>query len=144
MTVSETMTRNVTCCGPDATLREAARMMVEHDCGSLPVTANADGSGRLIGMITDRDMVVRCIAHGMDGNNTTVGQCMSADVVCARPEMSLEECEQMMAVHQVRRIPVCDESGSCIGMVAQADVALSAPSQQIATVLRQLSKPGIA
>lgn len=143
MTVSEAMTRNVTCCGPDATLREAARMMVEHDCGSLPVTENADGSGRLIGMITDRDMVVRCIAHGMDASSTNVGQCMSADIVCCNPDMSLEECEHMMAIHQVRRIPVCDESGACIGMVAQADIALTAPSQQVATVLRQLSKPTI-
>ncbi|MGV3614589.1 MAG: CBS domain-containing protein [Fimbriimonas sp.] len=144
MNVSEIMTRDVTCCGRDTTLREAARMMVEHDCGSLPVAENRDGSGRIVGMITDRDMAVRCIAHGMDPNTTQVGQCMSADPVCARPEMSLEECERMMSQHQVRRIPVCGADGSCVGMVAQADLALSAPGQEVAMVLRDLSKPAMA
>jgi CBS domain-containing protein len=144
MTVSEIMTTNVACCGPDMTLRDAARMMVEHDCGCLPVTENADATGRIVGVVTDRDMAVRSIAHGMDPNSTLVSQCMTADPSCARPEMSLEECERMMSAHQVRRIPVCGADGSCVGMVAQADLALSAPGQEVANVLRNLSKPAMA
>ena len=141
MNVSEIMTTGVMCCGMDTTIRDAARMMAEHDCGCLPITENSDGSGRVVGVITDRDMAVRCIAHGMDPNTTLVSHGMTADPMCARPDMSLEECERMMAEQQVRRIPVCGADGSCIGMVSQADVALSAPGQDVANVVRNISRP---
>jgi len=119
-------------------------MMVTHDCGCLPVTENSDGTGRLIGVITDRDICCRGVATGMDPASGMVGQCMSTDPACAQVDMSMEECERMMQAHQVRRIPVVGADGSCIGMISQADIALSAANNDVANVVRRISQPTTA
>lgn len=144
MNVEQMMTGNVACCGQDTTLRDCAQLMVKNDCGCIPVTENADGTGRVVGVITDRDIACRAVANGMDPNSTMVGQCMTAQPMTVRPGMSLSEAERIMREMQVRRIPVVGEDGSCMGMVAQADIAMAAPSEELATMVKGVSRPYMA
>jgi CBS domain-containing protein len=105
MKVSNVMTREVETIRPDQTAREAASFMLSSDAGSIPVTEE----GRLIGMITDRDIAVRGVAHG-HGPDTPVRELMTSGVVCARLDDDIEEVAMRMAEAQVRRLPVLDEN----------------------------------
>lgn len=131
------MTENPTCCAPDTSLQEVAKMMVEKDCGCIPVV---DENSKPIGMITDRDITVRTIAKGKNPLDLTAGKVMTADVYTVKPETSIEECCRLMEEKQVRRIAVVDDEGICCGMVAQADVACFASRKQTAEVVQQVSK----
>src|SRR6266508_3576490 len=108
-------------------LAEAAQLMKSEDVGSLPVVDD----GRLVAMLTDRDIVVRALAEGVDANATVVGDIASREPVTVGPEQALDEALAVMARHQVRRLPV----------VAQADVAQQAKSKQAGEVLEEISKP---
>ena len=141
MQVREIMTQDVACCTPDTALTEVARMMVECDCGAIPVVERKDGRKKLVGMVTDRDIVCRTLAEGKNPVDLTAGVCMSQGVVTARPEESVEECCQKMEEHQVRRILVTDENDECCGIVAQADIAQQAPEHETAEVVKDVSKP---
>jgi CBS domain-containing protein len=131
------MTENPTCCTPDTSLREVAKMMVETDCGCIPVI---DENAKPIGMITDRDITVRTVAEGKNPLDLTVGKVMTSDVYTVTPETSIEECCRLMEQKQVRRIAVVDSKGTCCGMVAQADVAHYASRKQTAEVVQHVSK----
>jgi CBS domain-containing protein len=144
MNVEQIMTSGVACCGRDSTLAECAQLMLKNDCGCIPVTENTDGSGRVIGLITDRDITCRAVANGMDPNTTTVGECMSPGVMSVRPGMSVKEAERIMQDMQVRRVPVVGEDGSCIGMISQADIALATSNDELANVVKNVSKPYMA
>jgi CBS domain-containing protein len=132
------MTENPTCCAPDTSLQEVAKMMVETDCGCIPVV---DENAKPIGMITDRDITVRTVAKGKNPLDLTAGKVMTSDVYTVTPETSIEECCRLMEQKQVRRIAVVDSQGVCCGMVAQADVAHYASRKQTAEVVQQVSKP---
>ena len=138
MQVREIMTENPACCSPDASIQEAARLMMEHDCGEIPVV---DGQNRPVGVVTDRDISCRAVAQGKDPARTTVREVMSEPVVTVKPEDSVESCCQSMEENQIRRVPVVDESGSCCGMVAQADIAGQTSGDKTAEVVRDISKP---
>jgi CBS domain-containing protein len=131
------MTENPKCCAPDTSLEEVAKMMVEIDCGCIPVV---DENSKPIGMITDRDITVRTVAKGKNPLDLTVGKVMTSDVYTVTPETSIEECCRIMEQKQVRRIAVVDSSGVCCGMVAQADVANYASRKQTAEVVQEVSK----
>src|SRR6185312_4947104 len=120
MTVEEIMTQRPACCTANSGIREAAQMMVECDCGEIPVV---DREGKPIGVVTDRDITCRVVAGGLDLENCTVGECMSSPVLTLKLETTLEECCQLMEEAQVRRIPVVDSNGRCCGIVSQADIA---------------------
>jgi CBS domain-containing protein len=139
MQVREIMTVNPVCCGPDINLQEVARLMLENDCGEIPVVHGSDK--RPIGVITDRDITCRAIAQGKNPLQTKVRDCMSTPALTVTPEMSLDECCRIMEEKQIRRIPVVDEFGSCCGIVAQADIALQAPDRQAAEVVKDISRP---
>lgn len=139
MTVADIMTRGVVSCLAGTPLREAAQLMVEHDCGILPVVNDFD-SMRLIGVITDRDITCKSVAAGMDPNTARVSQCMTAAPARVHPDDSLEQLEAIMADIQVRRVPVVNEAHSCVGIVSQADIALAAPGH-VAAVVTEVSKP---
>ena len=139
MNISNLMTRDPVCCSPEQSVREVARMMMEHDCGEIPVIRN-HGDRTLVGVITDRDIVCRAVAAGMSGDQTTVQSVMSSPAVTASPDMTLEECLALMSSHQIRRIPVVDEHGVC-GIVSQADVAVEAPGRATADLVREVSRP---
>jgi CBS domain-containing protein len=134
------MTEKVVCCTPDTRLSNVAQMMVEYDCGAIPVVESANNK-RPVGMVTDRDIVCRAVAQGNNPVDMSARDVMSTPVIAATPDMSVEAAGNLMASNQIRRLPVVDERGACCGIVAQADMALNAPSQETAEVVREVSQP---
>jgi CBS domain-containing protein len=115
MKVKDAMTEQVFAVGPDATIKEAAAIMLVHDCGALPVTED----GQLIGMITDRDIAVRALAKDLSGN-TLISTIMTPDPRACVVDDEIEEAMDDMAFYQVRRMPVC-EDGRLLGMITLGD-----------------------
>ena len=111
--------------------------MVEADCGEIPVI---DASKRLIGVITDRDIVCRVVAKGKNPSSVTAGECMTEPVVVVTEDTPLASVMQVMEENQIRRVPVVDGSGCCCGIISQADVALSASENQVGEMVREVSK----
>ena len=137
MKVQEIMTADPACCAPQAPVQEAARLMVECDCGEIPVV---DQAGKPHGVITDRDIACRVIAEGK-GPDTPVREAMSVPVITVSVDMSVEECCRIMEENQVRRVPVIDEGGVCCGMLALADIALEGSEEMTAELVRDVSMP---
>jgi len=133
------MTKNPACCTPRTSLREVAQMMVAHDCGSLPVVESKE-SMRLVGMITDRDIVCRTVAQNKNPLEATVADAMSPQAVSAHPDSTLEECCQLMQENQVRRIPIVDKEGRCCGIITQAHIARTAKTKEVAQVVKEVSE----
>jgi CBS domain-containing protein len=140
MQVKDIMTPAPACCTADVALTEVARMLRDHDCGALPVL-ETNGDYKLVGIITDRDMVVRGLADGSDPLHLTAGDCMSMVLATVTPETSVEDCGKRMEEHHVRRVPVVDDKGECCGIVALADLARHAPPTQTGKIVRQVSQP---
>src|SRR5688572_21463598 len=114
-TVRDAMTEDVKTATPAQSVTEAASAMKQEDVGALPVV---DDGGRLVGMVTDRDIVVRAIADGRNPDSVSVDEVASRDVVTVEPDQDLDEALRLMAQHQVRRLPVV-EDGRLVGVVAQ-------------------------
>jgi len=140
MLVKEIMTELVACCTPDTKLQEVARMMVDADCGAIPVIADAE-SRRLIGIITDRDIVCRTIAKGKNPMDQPAKVYMSTDLLCVAPETDLDQCCAMMEERKVRRVPVLDANDRCCGILSQADIARHAPYRETVQVVKEVSQP---
>jgi CBS domain-containing protein len=134
-TVQEAMTSNPTAITPDTTVQEAARLMKTEDVGALPIVED----GRLTGVITDRDLAIRAVAEGL-GTETPVRELASKDVVTVDPEQSLEEAARLMGQHQIRRLPVVEEDGRLVGMLAQADVAAAGHDTLTGEVVEKISQ----
>jgi CBS domain-containing protein len=132
------MTRDPICCTRGTRLQEVARMMVEHDCGAIPVVESRQNK-RPVGVITDRDITCRTVAMGKNPLEMTARDCMTASAVTVAPETDLEECGHLMERHQIRRMLVVDGGGYCCGIVAQADIAERAPEALAAEVVREVS-----
>lgn len=115
-------------------------MMVDNDCGEIPVV-EGDQTQMPIGVITDRDIVCRVIARGLNPLDLTVADCMSKPCVTVMPDMSVEECSRIMEENKIRRVPVVDADGSCCGIVALADIALNARKGVTAEVVKEVSEP---
>lgn len=137
MQTKEIMTTTPACCGPDTPLPDVARMMVEHDCGEIPVV---DERKQPVGVVTDRDITCRTVAEGKNPLELTAKDCMSSPVVTVTPETSVDDCCKTMEDNQVRRVPVVDDSGACCGMVSQADVAQRGSKDETAQVVREVSR----
>ena len=133
----EIMTPAPQCCSAETPLNEVANLMVEADCGEIPVT---DGSNRLIGVITDRDIVCRAVAKGKNPSAMTAGECMTEPVVVVNEDTKLEDVLAVMEENQIRRVPVVDGSGCCCGIISQADVALVASEAKVGELVREVSK----
>src|SRR5206468_10155843 len=110
--------------------------MKQEDAGVVPVTEN----GRLTGMITDRDIAVRVVAERKDPQSTTVREVASTDLVTVDPQQDLDEALRLMTQHQVRRLPVVEEDGRLVGVIAQADVARSADDRRTGEFVEEISK----
>ena len=134
--IRELMTENPKTVSSDATVVEAARVMRDGDVGLVPVV---DGD-RLVGTVTDRDIAIRVVAEERDPNTTTVRETASTDVVTIDPEQDLDEALRLMAQHQVRRLPVVEEDGRLVGIVAQADVARHGEDRETGQVVEQISQ----
>jgi CBS domain-containing protein len=143
MQVKEVMTADPACCISETGLQEVARMMIDHDCGEIPVV-DTKRTRLPIGVITDRDIVCRTVAQGLNPLDLTVADCMSEPCVTVTPEMSVEECSRIMEENKIRRVPVVDADGSCCGIVALADIALYARRSVAAEVVKEVSEPTAA
>ena len=136
----EIMTPGPQCCSADTALNEVANLMVEADCGEIPVT---DASNRLIGVITDRDIVVRVVAKGKNPSTVKAGDCMTEPVVVVNEDTSLADVISVMEENQIRRVPVVDSTGCCCGIISQADVALCADKTETGEMVREVSKDNL-
>jgi CBS domain-containing protein len=134
--VRDAMTAHVRTASPAQSLADAAEVMKAEDVGSVPVVDD----GRLIGIVTDRDIVVRVVAEHRDPQAVRVDEVASRELVTVAPEQDLDEALRLMAAHQVRRLPVVDD-GRLVGMLAQADVAIEARAGKVATAVEEISKP---
>jgi CBS domain-containing protein len=134
--VRDTMTENPRSIGVSASVVEAARLMREGHIGSLPITDD----DQLVGMITDRDITTRVVAEAADPKTTSVGDVYSRDLISVEPDHDLQEALQLMARHQVRRLPVV-EDGRLVGIVAQADIALAENEQETGQLVEAISEP---
>jgi CBS domain-containing protein len=145
MKVSELMTKNPCTVTPDTPVSEAARLMKEEDVGIIPVVERVGGPetrGRLVGVVTDRDIAVRHVAEGRT-TDAPVRDVMSGGVKTAGPNDSVESVMTLMGREQVRRIPVVDERGSLVGVVSQADLARKAADPaKVEKTVEQISQPG--
>ncbi len=139
MRARELMTRNPTCCTPDTPLREIARMMVNCNCGEIPVVDSKE-SMRPIGVVTDRDIVCRMVAEDKNPLQFKAADCMSTPCITISQDASVDECCELMERHMIRRIPVVDDQGRCCGIISQADLA-NKVNEVAADVLRQVSQP---
>jgi CBS domain-containing protein len=135
-TARELMTEGAECVGENETLVDAARKMRDLDVGALPICGEDD---RLKGVLTDRDIVVKCIADGGDPSTTTAGTYGEGKPVTIGADDSAEEALRTMARHQVRRLPVID-GHRLVGMLAQADVARSLPEEKVGELLAEISE----
>src|SRR5207245_9098653 len=123
MQVKEVMTADPACRISETALQEVAQMMVDHDCGEIPVVDNKE-TKLPIGVITDRDIVCRTVARALNPLDLTVADCMTKPCVTVTPDVSVEECRRILEEDKIRRVPVVDADGSCCGIVALADIAL--------------------
>jgi CBS domain-containing protein len=140
MRVRDIMTANPECCNPDTPLADIARLMVECDCGEIPVVENRE-SMKPIGVVTDRDITIRAVAEGRNPLVLRARVVMSSPVVTVKPDSDVDECRELMEKHQVRRIPVADDQGNIVGIVALADVARRSSDDVAGEVVKEVSKP---
>jgi CBS domain-containing protein len=135
MNVKDVMTRDVTACEPSATVKDAAGLMARDDIGPVPVVED----GRLTGIVTDRDIVIRVVAEGRDPNTTTVGEIATKDIVTVSPDDDLEDALRLLAENQVRRLPAV-EGDRLVGIVAQADIARLGKDSKTGEVVEEISR----
>lgn len=142
MIANELMTTPAVVCVTRDTIQQAARLMAEHDCGCLPVVASREAR-HLVGVVTDRDISVRAVAEGK-GPDTPVRDVMSSDPLSCEPDDDIHTIGRIMALRKIRRLPVRDRQGLCIGIIAQADVARedsTAGASFICQIVRRISEP---
>jgi CBS domain-containing protein len=139
MKVKEIMSKDPACCTRETSLQDVAVLMVEHDCGEIPVVDSMQ-SKRPVGVITDRDITVRSVALGKNPLELRARDCMSSPAVTVSPESGVDECCRLMEENQLRRIPVVDQSGCCCGIVSQADIARHASEDDAGEVVKEISE----
>jgi CBS domain-containing protein len=140
MRIREIMTSDPVCCVPQTSLPEAARLMLQNDCGAIPVLED-DRSRRPIGVVTDRDIACRVVAQTRNPVGMRVRDCMTTPAVTVAADSPIEECCRLLEQKRIRRAVVVDGQGNCCGIVSQADIALAAPAEQTGRVVREVSQP---
>jgi len=133
----DVMTANPACCSPETSLDQVARLMVQHDCGEIPVIDTAE---HVVGVVTDRDIVCRVVAEGKNPTGYAAESCMTDPVVTVPWNAPLREVLTAMEKHQVRRVPVVDATERCVGMISQADLAWVGREQEVAELVREVSR----
>jgi CBS domain-containing protein len=134
--IRDLMTTNPRSVESGSTVVEAARLMRDENAGLIPV---CEGE-KLVGTVTDRDIAIRVVAEGREPESITVGEIASRELVTIDPQQELDEALRLMARHQVRRLPVVEEDGKLVGIVAQADIARSASDAQTGDLVEDISK----
>jgi CBS domain-containing protein len=126
MKVEQLMTRNVERCRADDRLNRAAQIMWEHDCGVVPVVAAGNGSGRVVGMLTDRDICMAAYTQGRTLADIPVASVMSDEVCSCRPSDAVAVALKVMQTKQIRRLPVVDQDDQLVGLLSIADIGREA------------------
>jgi CBS domain-containing protein len=140
MKIQEIMSADPSTVTPDTPITEAARLMKEHNIGMLPVV-ETEGSRRLVGVVTDRDITIRHVAEG-HLSDCPVREAMTDNVSTCKPDENVDKVMNLMAQEQVRRIPIVDERGDLVGIVSQADIVLEAgDGKKAEQTLEQISRP---
>lgn len=134
------MTKEPLCCLPGDMVMKAAEMMKSGNIGSLPVIEN-EQTKKLVGIVTDRDLAIRIVAEGREAKSTRVEEVMTRKVITCHAKDDMQKALDAMSAHQLRRIPVVDEDGCILGIIAQADVAtrLNQP-EKTATLVKGISR----
>ena len=142
MKAKDIMTAAPCCCSPNDSLQDVARAMRDNDCGAVPIVDN----GGVVGIVTDRDLAVRALAEGK-GSDARVGDFITTGPCCCSAEDDVRHIEKLMADKQVRRVPIVDADGCCVGIVAQADLARAAfdgervSEHEVAILVERISEP---
>ena len=136
-TARDVMTPDPACCSPETTLDQVAKMMIQNNCGEIPIV---DVNDQVVGVVTDRDIVCRVVAEGKNPIAHTAESCMSQPVVTVSPDDPLDEVVATMEKHQIRRVPVVDRRGWCAGIISQADVAWAEPLSEVGELVREVSR----
>lgn len=134
--IQEAMTSNPCTIEADKSVAYAAKMMRDENVGLAPIVEG----DRLVGTVTDRDIAIRVVAEGKDPESTTVREIASTDLVTVDPQQNLDEALRLMAEHQVRRLPVVEEDGRLVGVLAQADVARHGDDRATGQMVEQISE----
>ncbi len=134
MLVKEIMSKEPMCCTPDTTLSEIARHMVKYDCGAIPI---CDGA-RIVGIVTDRDIVCRAFVRGQHPGSIPVNEVMTTTVATVNDNDSIQRAMSIMAERKVRRLPVVRD-GLLVGMLTQADLSEHLPLVEIGALVRKVS-----
>lgn len=135
--IRDFMSREVKSCERDTPLSKVASLMIEGDCGSIPVLENK----KPVGIVTDRDIVCRVLANQINPLEVKAKDCMTNTCHTILESSSLSEALKRMENNQVRRLLVVSETGDCVGIVSQADVVMKATSRQIHEMMKEISKP---
>jgi len=134
----EIMTRDPACCSASDSVRRAAELMRDIDVGPIPVL---DEDSRLVGIVTDRDLVLNVLARGLDAEDTKVSLAMTNDPVSCKEDEAIEEALERMETYQIRRLPVVDSDERVVGIIAQADIATRIEDPEVAgEVVQEVSK----
>jgi CBS domain-containing protein len=136
------MTEDPAACLPEDKLNDAARLMWENDCGAIPVVKDEE-SREVVGIVTDRDIAMHVTAHDLQPSNAKVMDCMSSPAITCDADTAIGEVMKTMAGKQIRRIPIVDENGGCLGIISQADILIHANEidelKPIVTTLQEIS-----
>ena len=144
MKCGDVMTMEVTCCLPTDSLEEVASVMQSEDIGPVPIVDDLE-TRNLIGIVTDRDIALRAVARGLDARNMPAGEIMTREVVTCAAEDGIQSALDLMARHQVRRLPVVDGGSRLVGIISQADVATRLnESEKVAEMVEEISRPSTA
>lgn len=139
----EIMTASPSCCLADDKVYAVAQQMQSEDIGALPVVENHE-TKKLIGIVTDRDLAVRVVGASRDTTNTQIRDVMTPDPVVCHPANTIDMVLEIMASHQIRRVPVVDEDGHVVGIIAQADVAIRLDNHdKVGQMIGQISQPDL-
>ena len=137
--VSTVMTLNPAACRDTTPLREVAQMMIDNDCGQIPII---DAANKPVGVVTDRDITIRIVAAGKDPATATAADAMSTPCKSVGSDTSLYDCTCLMEAEKIRRVPVVDADGKLAGIVSIADIALAGKKEATAEVVKEVSEPG--
>jgi CBS domain-containing protein len=140
MLVKEIVSKNLHYCVPSDTAQAVAKVMKAQGIGALPVVSDSV-ERRLEGIVTDRDLCCRVVADAKIAEITKIADVMTRNPLICNPEDTLDDCAELMQKHQVRRLPVTDKQGRCIGMIAQADIALHGSAGKVAKTVAEISRP---
>ena len=137
---ADIMTRDPAACAPGDTVDKVAKLMQRINVGPVPIV-DAKQDGKLVGIVTDRDLAVKIVAEGRDARKTKVEEVMTRRVFTCRGDDDIQKALDAMSQHQIRRVPIVDANERLVGMIAQADVAVSPMEpERVASVVKEISR----